>query len=58
MIIDQNTWLVPRNFMALCVFDKETVGVLQAFTGHMRIIERAKLKYEGIIYISKGDVQT
>ena len=24
----------------------ETVGVLQAFVGHVRIIERAKLKYE------------
>ena len=37
--------------MALCVFDMETVGVLQAFAGHVRIIYRAELKYKIVIYI-------
>ena len=35
--------------MAPCVFDMETVGVLQAFTRHVHIIERAKLSYEVIV---------
>ena len=37
--------------MVPSVFDMETVGVFQAFAGHVCIIERAKLKYEIIIYI-------
>ena len=37
--------------MAPCVSDMESVGVLQAFVGHVRIFERAKLKYEIIICI-------
>ena len=37
--------------MALWVFNMDTVGILQAFAGHVHTIKRPKLRYEVIIYI-------